>query len=212
MRSRFGQSISSFVRAAMAVSLVVLAGAMISAPMGCGSTNDPTPIPLDDGTGTSTGTSTGITDPNSDAIPVNEISWDGDANPSTWTPVATIDKMEIMNSSSYDPTLCWNWKQPNWPYKDGKSLGNNWIIFKVNGVWHATPWEHLPKGNRVCRTTEALRGQPPFIQGYQPISAYYPQQGEPVGFMNSTIARGSQGGYTNPKQRSYIMMTKWQDQ
>jgi len=62
----------------------------------------------------------------------------------------------------------------------------------------------------VYRTTEALRGQPPFIQGYGPIASWIPKIGEEIGFMNSTIARGSQGGYNNPRQRSYVYKTKWQ--
>ena len=201
MRSRFGQNMISAVRAAASVSLVILAGFVVSSPMGCGKVESTPPA---------TPSSPSAPTNSLDAIPVTDIVWNGDANPSTWTPVVKIDGIEIRDPMSYAPTICWKWDQPNWPYKDGKSLGNNWIIVKIGGVWHATPWEHLPEGNRVCRTTEANRGQPPFIQGYPPISSWYPTLGEDVGFMNSTIARGSQGGYNNPHERSYIMLTKWQ--
>jgi len=201
MRSRFGQNFGWCFRAVVAVSLIALAGLAIGTPMGCGSADT-----------TTSATTTPSQTNTQDAIPVDQIVWEGNANPSNWTAVVKLDKMEIQNSNYYAPTLCWSWNQPNWPYKDGKSLGNNWIMFKINGVWHATPWEHLPQGQRVCRQTEARGGQPPFIQGYGAIASYHPQQGEDVAFMNSTIARGSQGGYSNPKERSYIYMTKWQDQ
>jgi hypothetical protein len=196
MRSRFGQKFSTCFRAVSAISLIVLAGFAISAPMGCGDVNK-------------------TTDPTSggdskDAIPVSEIVWDGDENPSTWTPVTSIDSIVIENWSSSAPTICWNWTQPtNWPLKDGKSIGNNWIIVKIDGVWHATPWEHLPPGDSVCRTTEANGGQPPFIQGYGPIALWYPTKGDEVGFMNSTIARGERLPGT-PEERTYVYKTTWQ--
>lgn len=199
MRSRFGQNIGRVIRAAAAVAVLALVGFMIGAPLGCGhaETGD-------------TGTTPSSVSANSDAVPVGEIVWDGDVSPASWPAITNLKSVDIENPNSSAPTICWHWTDPKWPYKDGKSEGNNWIIVKISGVWHATPWEHLPRGNDVCRTTEANGGQPPFIQGYGPIASWRPKIGEAVGFMNSTIARGSQAGYTNPKERTYIYMTKWQ--
>jgi len=206
MRYRFEQRAGWRVRAVAVVAVVALAGLAIVTPMGCGKVEStPTGTPAATTNSSSQNTS-------KDAIPVTEIIWEGNDTPTLWTPVVSIDKMEIKNSTHYAPTICWTWDQPDWPYKDNKSLGNNWIMFKIDGAWHATPWEHLPAGDHVCRQTEARGGQPPFIQGYGPIARYQPKQGEDVGFMNSTIARGSQGGYNNPHERSYVYMTKWQDQ
>lgn len=206
MHSRLGQNFSMGFRSFTAISLFVLTGFAVSTLMGCGdvTTTSTTTSATAEGT-SATGGGTSL-----DAIPVSEITWDGDQNPSTWTPVTKIDSIDIQNATSSAPTICWNWTQPaSWPLKDGKSCGNNWIIVKINGVWHATPWEHLPKGDSVCRTTEALGGQPPFIQGYGPIASWYPKTGEEVGFMNSTIARGDRLPGT-PYERTYVYKTTWQ--
>lgn len=195
MRSRFWQNHSACLRAIAGISLIVLAGFLISMPMGCDSAESTSATP--------------DADRKLDAIPVSKIVWDGDTNPSAWTAVTHIDSIEIQNSSSYAPTMCWNWTQPtNWPLKDGKSIGNSWIIVKIDGVWHATPWEHLPAGDSVCRTTEANEGQPPFIQGYGPIALWYPTKGQEVGFMNSTITRGDRLPGT-PEERTYVYKTTW---
>jgi hypothetical protein len=199
MRSRFNGNFATLVRSATFVGLIAVAGLMFTLPIGCGSVDDtttttPSPTPSNN---------------TLDGIPMEDIVWDGNMSPLNFTAIGPLKGIEIQNGNSYAPTICWSWDQPNWPMKDGKSMGNNWIIVKINGVWHATPWEHLPGGNKVCRTTEARRGQPPFIQGYGPIAGWHPTSGEPVGFMNTTICRGAQGGYNNLKQRTYILMTKW---
>jgi hypothetical protein len=138
-----------------------------------------------------------------DAIPANEIIWDGQRNPSGW-------KITDINPKMPDPTICWSWNLPsNWPNRNGKSVGNNWIIVKIDGAWHATPWEHVKATNSICRTTEARNGQPPFIQGYGPIAQkWYPHSGEEVGFMNSTIARGDRDPGT-PDERTPIVIKTW---
>ncbi|HWR98117.1 MAG TPA: hypothetical protein VN317_06810 [Candidatus Methanoperedens sp.] len=196
-----GKKAEALARAAAAAAVILVAAFAIVGPLACGKVKDKLPT-----------TPTNPTDPaRIDAIPINEIIWDGQRNPSTWK-VRTDLAFAItgIRPSKPAPTICWSWNLPsNWPNRNGKSVGNNWIIVKIDGAWHATPWEHVKATNTSCRTTEALNGQPPFIQGYGPIAAkWYPAVGEDVGFMNSTIARGDRDPGT-PDERTPIVMTKW---
>ncbi|HEY5998244.1 MAG TPA: hypothetical protein VI078_02965 [bacterium] len=207
MSSGRTKRVRKFFRAVAAAALVVVTGFAIAGIMACGKATElPTqPTKPNNGGGTGTGVN-----PLADAIPANEIIWDGQRNPSGWKVIDTSFKITEINPKMPDPTICWSWNlPPNWPNRNGKSVGNNWIIVKIDGAWHATPWEHVKATNSICRTTEARNGQPPFVQGYGPIAAkWYPHSGEEVGFMNSTIARGDRDPGT-PDERTPIVLTKW---
>jgi hypothetical protein len=84
------------------------------------------------------------------------------------------------------------------------------IIAKINGRWCGGTWEMMaPKlDNHACRTTEALPGQPPFIQSNGPTNRWYPQSGEKIGHMITTITRGGiPRGSQN--ERTPIVVTTW---
>jgi len=84
-----------------------------------------------------------------------------------------------------------------------------WVIAKVGGQWYGSVWEGVVPGASQCSTTEALAGQPPFIQaGTAPVNGWYPQHGEQVGFMISTIARGGTP-VNSPNERSQILLVTW---
>lgn len=145
-----------------------------------------------------------------DAIPVTDVTW-AYMDVTGWKATADL-KSTTVTLGNPAPTICWNRTYPSsWP-KDsngGKIDASMWVIGKVGGKWYGSVWEGVVPGASQCSTTEALAGQAPFIQaGTSPINAWYPQHGEQVGFMVSTIARGGTPS-NSPNERSQIITVNW---
>lgn len=145
-----------------------------------------------------------------DAIPATSVVW-AYKDVTGW-PVTADLKSATVTLGSPAPTICWDRSYPaTWP-KDpnaGKIDASMWVIGKVGGQWYGSVWEGVVPGASQCSTTEALAGQPPFIQaGTAPINGWYPQHGEQVGFMVSTIARGGTPS-NSPNERSQIVLVAW---
>lgn len=140
-----------------------------------------------------------------DAIDPSQVTW-CHANPSGFPVTATLENVRIAGF-----TISWDWTQPNWavpPYFVNGVVGNHWVFAKIAGHWYAATWEWLrPTTTRV--TLEARPGQPPFVQTkIWPLNCWYPQPGEEVGFMTSTVCRGGIPAGM-PTGRSRIALVKW---
>jgi hypothetical protein len=155
------------------------------------------------GTGTGTGGGGGTGGGNSaDAIDISQVTW-LDASAADFTVTATLSNIQI----NY-PTISWDWTHPSsWPVENTVT-GNLWVFAKIDGRWQAATFEWL-RPTTDHSHLEAKTGEPPFIQAKaSPISAWYPQHGEELCFMASTMTRnGIPSG--SPRERSPIVKTTW---
>jgi hypothetical protein len=128
-------------------------------------------------------------------------------NPSAFKVTATLSNIRISGNN-----ISWSWSHPtSWPaygVDGGGVIGNHWVFAKIGGRWYAATWEWL-RSTTSSVTLEAKSGEPPFIQSEaSPISGWYPQSGEEIGFMVSTCVRGGIPA-GSPKERSLIVKTTW---
>jgi hypothetical protein len=147
-----------------------------------------------------------------DAIDINSVIFDLPFDTSA-NITATLSDVKI----TLPQTLDWVWTHPEWVRWAGGTqspfgvIGTMWVMFFINGSWHAAGWEWLL--SETCRsTTEALDGEPPFIQTKSwPTNAHRPVSGERVGFMVSTISPGWDGPPPSlqPPERSPIVCAIW---
>jgi len=147
-----------------------------------------------------------------DAIPISSIKF-YDSSPAKFKVTATLSHVSVNapGGSSGPVTVCWDWTHPPWnTYGSKSATGNMWIIVKINGQWSAGTWEWMaPKmDNHACRVTEALTGQPPFIQSNGPTAQWYPKSGEQIGHMITTITRGGIPS-NSQNERTPIVVTTW---
>jgi hypothetical protein len=157
----------------------------------------------------------------SDAIAVTDITWDGGTDPSGWPITATMTNLAIEANGTagctvHNPPSCdtigpcvkFDFTNPSsWP-QTGKIIGSGWVIGKVNGVWHAGVWEAIKPGGDYFTTTEQCSNQSEqFVQALGDVATHHFEKGEEIGFMFSTVARGSHP--EEPKGRSPIIKTTY---
>jgi hypothetical protein len=141
-----------------------------------------------------------------DAIDPGSITW-LHSSPADYRVTATLSDIRV-----YLPqTIAWQWTHPAWPGTPTTPsvIGTMWVIGKVDGRWYGAGWEWLTE-NLSQATTEALPGEPPFIQTKaHPLNAWYPRAGEEVGFLVSTITPSWSGVPNSPNERSPIVTIRW---
>ena len=141
-----------------------------------------------------------------DAIDPASITW-LHVSPAAYRVTATLSNVQV-----YLPqTISWQWTHPYWPGTNTTPsvLGTMWVIGKVDGRWYGAGWEWLTTDLSQA-TTEAYPGQPPFIQTKaSPLNGWYPQPGEEVGFLVSTITPSWDGVANSPNERSPIVVVRW---
>ncbi len=139
-----------------------------------------------------------------DAIPVNEITWHG-ADVSAWPITATLD-VSVDGQFVY---LRYD-KANVWPRglmtaSDGGPLvGNCCVIDKINGQWHAGPFDWMRPG-QTRKEKYAVAGGSHLPYG--PFAEWQPTPGETYGLMVSTFARGPE---RTINERSNIEVAKWE--
>lgn len=125
------------------------------------------------------------------------------SSPAEFKTTATLTNVRIDGKH-----IEWEWTH-TWPvlFKDTGVCGNMWVIAQIHGKWYGATWEWLRRD--TCRVQlQAKDGEPPFIQSKaRPISEWYPERFEQIGFMVSTPCRGAIRG--KRQERSPIYWTKW---
>ena len=132
---------------------------------------------------------------NPDAIDLaKDAVWYGSASPADYPVSANLKAVRISGGLVGPCVICVDWDDPHWtPYGIKRVMGNSWIGFKRDGRWHMGAWEMITAsmvGTNVCRTSEAMSGQPPLIQAHGPIAEWVPKHGEQIVYMQTTTTRG----------------------
>lgn len=92
-------------------------------------------------------------------------------------------------------------KADTWTAVDG-SIGNPWVIAKINGKWYADNWEWIPKG----RPWNLKNGLNAGAFHHAPMNSYNPTNGETMGMLVSGLARGTK---RNVSERSNVSVVEW---
>jgi hypothetical protein len=203
--ARLSAGTRRFSRAIAAAWLLGTVG-IVATVAGCG---EVTTTPTDQPT-TTKPAPTGTT-PSRDAIDPSTVTWLQHV-PTTWTLTSNTNFAITSVTNPVIPTICWDQNIPtNWiPDPSGITIGNLWILVKISGTWYGTPVEWLITDQSFsrCTTMENYEGQPPFIQTKSnPIASYYPQSGEQIGFMVTSLPHP--WGGSGPLERSQIVMTTY---
>jgi hypothetical protein len=81
-----------------------------------------------------------------DAIPMEEVIWDGNMSPVEFKAIGPLKGIEVQNASSYAPTICW--MGPAELAAQGRQVHGQQLISSSSTVARH-PWEH-PAGNKVA--------------------------------------------------------------
>jgi hypothetical protein len=186
-----------FTQGVAIVSLVAGLGLTVGL-IGCGSTDDNDTTPP---------TTTDPTNPPAvgvDALDPTLVSWDEPAGDvGAWPITAKV----VSGSITYDRLTIVRDPPDSWPHvqKEGwakPSVGNYWVIGKVNGQWHAATFDWAGPGRTGMEAPCFCGGD----DAHGPLATWRPVKGETAYLMMSTHART--GVLDNNKQRTNIYEIK----
>lgn len=153
--------------------------------------------------------------PSGDAIALQSVVW-LQGSPASFPVTAKLTGIDI--PPGHPTRISWSWSHPVWrgniwgqeSASPEAVVGMMWVFARINGTWYAKGWEWL-RPDTSTSVLENLPGEPPFIQSKaHPINNWYPQPGEEVGFMVSTITADWPGyAQGEPYGRSPVVVVRW---
>ena len=144
-------------------------------------------------------------DPESpDAINPADITWYAAPDAGSWPITAKLDASVDSRyvHLRYDKANVWPVGQTK-ASDGGPLVGNCWVIVKINGTWHAGPFDWMRPGQQL-KEKHAVAGGTHLP--YRPFAGWTPTPGETYGFMTSTFARGPE---RTLNERSNITEATW---